>query len=211
MMPVSAPSAAIRSPRAARALASPLRQEIVDALVSGGAATIAAIAASLERRPDTLYFHLRALERAGLVRRIGTHGSGRSAAALFDVPARPMRLDYGGRPPQRAARLGPTLDSLLRLARRDVRRALSHAHTRAEGEARELWVGRVRGRIGRGQLERVNALLAECFSIINTARGGADAVPIALAFALTPMRSTAARARSSSSDSSASTRRRRKS
>lgn len=208
-MPVAAPSSAIRSPRAALALASPLRQEIVDAIVSGGPSTVAQLASALERRPDALYFHLRSLERVGLLRRTGTTGSGRSAAAVYDVPVRPMRLDYGGPPPKRTARLGPALDSLLRLARRDVRRALTHPKTRAEGAIRELWVARVRGRIGKKELDRVNALLRQCFSIINSASGGSDAVPIALAFALTPIRGETQAARPSVSKSRAAAHRRR--
>ena len=178
----------IRTPRAARALASPVRQEIVDALEHVGASTVAELAAHLERAADGLYFHVRALERVGVVERVGERGEGRARAAVFDVPGRPMRLDYAGAPAKRVARLGPALDCLLRLARRDVRRALAHPRTGLDGECRELAVIRVRGRVSRDELCRINALLEEVTEVVRGSCGGADGVPIALAVALAPIR-----------------------
>jgi DNA-binding transcriptional ArsR family regulator len=177
----------IRTPKEARALAAPVRQEIVDALEHAGACTIAELAAHLERAPDGLYFHVRALERAGLVRRVGEKGTGRAKAALFDVPGRPMRMDYSGSPRARVARVGPTLDGILRLAHRDTKRALADGGACVEGEARDLWVARARGRVGREDLVRINGLLAECARIVRESRGGEGTTPVALAFALTPI------------------------
>src|SRR5262245_6928366 len=108
----------IRRPRQIRALASPLRQEILDVLESLGPSTIAALAQRLARRPDSLYFHVRKLEGLGLLTRSGVTGSGRGEAALYDVPGRPMQLIYGDTPAARSTRLLPPLDAVLRLARR---------------------------------------------------------------------------------------------
>ncbi len=192
-MPRATTSHLIRAPRSARALASSIRQEIVDALESAGPSTIAAIAILLEKKPDALYFHIRALERVGLVKRTATNGTGRKAAAVYDVPGRPMQLDYSGSATARAERLGPTLDSLLRLARRDVRRALTNPEARGEGEARDLWVARARGRVGPDGLRRINELLGECARIVREAEPSPDAIPVALAFALTPLSESHAR------------------
>lgn len=179
----------IRAPKAARALASPIRQEIVDVLESAGPSTIAELAAHLDRPADGLYFHIRALERVGLLRKVGEKGEGRAKSAQFDVIARPMRLDYSGSPSARVARVGPTLDGILRLARRDVRRALNQGRARVDGETRELWVARSRGRVSPEDLARLNTLLEECARIVREGRSDTpDAVPIALAFALTPVR-----------------------
>jgi DNA-binding Lrp family transcriptional regulator len=176
----------VRSPAQIRALSSPVRQEIVDAIEAAGPSTIAEVAASLGRRPDALYFHTRELEKVGLLRRVGTRGEGRSAAAVFDLPVRPLRLDYATAR-GRAARLGPALDALLRLARRDTRRALYAAEAVADGPGRDLWVARFRGRVTPSDLARINALLEECAGILRESRTGPDARPVALAFALTPL------------------------
>lgn len=186
------PPGSVRSAAQIRALASPLRQEILDAVEAAGPSTVADLAAALARRPDALYFHAKALEKAGLLRRTGTRGEGRSRAAVFDVPARPLRIDYAT-PRGRAARLGPVFDALLRLARRDTRRALDMPDAVAEGPARDLWVARFRGRVTADDLMRINALLEECSTILRESRDGPDARPVALAFALTPLAAEPAR------------------
>lgn len=176
----------VRTPAQVRAIASPVRQEVLDAVEAAGPSTVADLAGTLGRRPDALYFHIRALEKVRLLVRVGTRGQGRSEAAVFDVPARPVRIDYAS-PRGRAARLGPVLDSILRLARRDTRRALALSAAVAEGPARDLWVARFRGCVGPTDLARINGLLDECSAILRDARSGEGGTPVALAFALTPL------------------------
>lgn len=174
----------------ARALSSPLRQEIVDALESQGPSTIAALAQRLGRRADTLYFHVRALERVGLLKRRGTVGKGRKEAAVFDLPGRPLRLVYGSTPAERRRRVGPALDSLLRIARRDVKRALGAADVSTEGPRRDLWVARARGWMTPARLARANTLLGELLELMYEAPPREGTQPVALAFALTPLKRT---------------------
>lgn len=57
----------LTDPSMVKALASPARQEIVDALQAAGARTIAELAALLARPADSLYFHVRSLVKVGLV------------------------------------------------------------------------------------------------------------------------------------------------
>ncbi len=162
---------------------------------AGGPSTIASIALRLARRPDSLYFHVRALQRAGIVMRSGFQGTGRERAAVYDLPARPTRMVYGQTPAQRERRAGPALDSILRLARRDVRRALkADAVVTSHGPERELWVSRMRAWLTPPQLARANALLHELSDLFRESPPREDATPIALAFALTPLVETRARA-----------------
>ncbi len=49
----------LADPQRIRALASPARLEIIEALQIGGPATVAEIASRLARQPDSLYHHLR--------------------------------------------------------------------------------------------------------------------------------------------------------
>ncbi|HYV40165.1 MAG TPA: helix-turn-helix domain-containing protein, partial [Thermoanaerobaculia bacterium] len=57
----------ITRPDQLAALASPVRQEIVDVLAGMPRAPIAAIAAALGRPANGLYYHVRELVRVGLV------------------------------------------------------------------------------------------------------------------------------------------------
>ncbi|MBK7369631.1 MAG: helix-turn-helix transcriptional regulator [Candidatus Eisenbacteria bacterium] len=56
-------------PRAIEALASPVRQDLVVLLENSPPLAVTELARRLGRRPDALYHHLRALQRAGLVER----------------------------------------------------------------------------------------------------------------------------------------------
>ncbi len=176
----------IDSPRQIAALASPARQEIVDAAVSGGAFTVADLARRLGRPADALYFHVRQLERVGLLQRAGERGNGRDRAGLFDLPGRPLRLRYGSRA-QRARRIGPVIDGILRLARRDVRRAFARSGSVVEGRNRDTWGARARGWLDPRELRRANRLLELLLALVNSGAPRAGAKPVALVFALTPL------------------------
>ncbi|MDX9911756.1 MAG: helix-turn-helix domain-containing protein [Phycisphaerales bacterium] len=179
----------IREPRQVRALASPVRQEVLDVLMHAGALPAGEIAERMGVAPDGLYFHLRLLERVGLVRRAGSTGAGRREAALWDVPGRPMVLDYehgSSTASSRVRRLSPPLDAILRLTRRDVRRALARDQASFSGPRRDVWVARFRGKVSPSELEEINALLAQAAEIVRGARGGPGSRSVALTFALLP-------------------------
>jgi len=176
----------IREDRQYRVLNSPVRQEVVDVMESMGPCTIASVAERLGRRPDTLYFHFRALEASGLVRRIGEEGSGREKAVVYDLPGRALRLSYAGSTVQRSKRVGPVADSVLRLARRDVKRALGRGDVVVEGPAREVWVARSRGWLTRAEVARVNGLLGRATEMVRRGRERKGAHAMSVVFALTP-------------------------
>src|SRR5262245_47733719 len=71
---------------AVAALASPVRQEIIDTLEALGGATIAELAGALGRPADGLYYHVRRLVRAGLL-------VGAGSPEVYRTP-RTLRLDY---------------------------------------------------------------------------------------------------------------------
>lgn len=166
-----APVYLIREPAQLRALASPVRQEILDALAAAGESPIAELAAQLGRRPHALYYHLRALERVGLVRRTGTRRNGKSDAALYSVPAPRMTLQYRFGASGFSAGMLRTLGAMLRLTERDFRRALRFRTAEAEGPRRNLLCSRTKARLTAAQLERVNTHLAALFEELAGAQG----------------------------------------
>lgn len=186
------------------ALASPVRQEVVDAAVALGPFSIAELAFRLGRPADALYFHVRRLERVGLLRRVGERGHGRDRAAVYDLPGRPLRIRYGAAS-SRVRRIGPVLDAALRLARRDTRRALARADAVVDGAARNTWCARARGWLdGRG-LRRANRLLGELLAVLDSGGPRRGAVPVALVFSLTPLEARSSSRRSRTRDGRAGT------
>jgi predicted ArsR family transcriptional regulator len=171
------------------ALASSVRQDIVDILASAGPATAPEIARSLGRRPDGLYFHLRLLSRVGLLK-VGTrpNSSGR-VVATYDVPGRPLRIRYdlsdrgGSRAVSRVAA------SMLRTASRSFARAAAKGDARVAGPRRELWAARTRGWLTEEGLEEVNEIFARLIELFNNRPAPENVCSYEVTLVLSPARS----------------------
>jgi DNA-binding transcriptional ArsR family regulator len=146
----------IRTRKQLRALTSAARQEIVDVLAEMGTASVAEIAATLGRPADALYFHLRALQNAGLVKQAGDRERGRRREALFRTVAPELFLHY--EPASRENRRAVTaiVSSMLRLGIRDFRRAFEGGDVIVAGPHRELWALRRTARLSLQQVAEVN-------------------------------------------------------
>lgn len=68
-------------------MASPVRARLIACILAGGEVSISQIAAELGRRPDSLYHHMRILERVGLIEQIGRRPAGRNKEAVFRAVA----------------------------------------------------------------------------------------------------------------------------
>ncbi|HKQ50281.1 MAG TPA: helix-turn-helix domain-containing protein [Phycisphaerae bacterium] len=178
------------------ALASPLRQEIVDVVTATGPCSIARMAAALGRPPDRLYFHIRRLEAVGLLTQNGTVGNGRTAAALYDVPGRPLRIRYDRRDKSRTRAIGAVHDGVLRLARRDLKRAMASARSVVNGPLRDTWGGRSRGWMTSTQIRRLNRLIEQMINLVRSGDARKGAKPVAFTFVLAPPRQRPAKPKS---------------
>ncbi|MCC6677407.1 MAG: helix-turn-helix transcriptional regulator [Phycisphaerales bacterium] len=174
----------IHAPAQIRALASPARQEIVDALVAAGPCSIAELAAHTGRAPDSLYHHIRLLKKSGLILERNPRKSGRHIAAIYDLPGRPVFISYRDAQPRS---LNAVVAAALRLGLRDFRRALDREDTVADGPARNLWGGRVKGWVGPEELLEINTLLRRLYELIHTGAPGPGRRPQTFSFALAPV------------------------
>ena len=174
----------IDRPAQLRALASPLRQELFDVLEAAGPCGVAELAERLARAPDSLYFHLRRLLRVGLVVERERRQEGRHAYAVYEVAARPMRID---RSKARDKDMQAIVGGILRLAARDFRRGLRYPASIAAGSARNHAGARVRGWVDAQRLARANQLLEELSDLLRSGRPGPGCEPVALAWVLAPV------------------------
>ena len=181
--PPASPPAFIRTAAQVRALRSPTRQEIIDALASSGPASAAELAALLNRAPDALYFHLKSLLKVGLVIERDARKTGRHVAAIYDLPAHPMRLSYAK--PVRKQDIAAVVTSAVRLSLRDFQRGLD-AGAASDGPRRVLWGGRVKGWVRGEDIERLNQLIQEAHAILRAGRPGDGTIPLTLGFVLAP-------------------------
>ena len=159
----------IDTPAQLRSLASPVRQEIVDVLVSAGPASIAQLAAFLGRPADGLYFHIRSLLRSGLLVEHAPRRSGRHAAARYGVPGRPLRIRWSAR---HGPAIGRVMRAALRLAARDLERSLGRPFASTAGPHRTLWSGRSKGWVGPADMRRINRLVTGITAILQRGKPG---------------------------------------
>lgn len=146
----------IRSETQLAALAAAARQEIVDVLEQIGTVSVAELAAALGRPADALYFHLRALARAGLVRNVGHRTRSGRKEALYRTVKPELQLGYQPRNAANRRAVSAIVASMLRLANRDFRRSFEAGRVVVSGAYRELWAWRKVGRLSRATLARLN-------------------------------------------------------
>lgn len=185
---------AIRDPRAIEALASPVRQELIDTLyVLGGTATAAALADALGHHADGLYYHLRVLCDVGLIDEIAaTQGKERTFRLTGDTEA-PLRLAYENGPGGNTEALMTYVSGLLKVAGKDFEQAIAAPDTIVDGDSRQLWASRNKGWLSTADIEEVNVLLERLCSLVSQTRSGKRDTLMTLAFVLAPSMARAKR------------------
>ena len=179
----NAPPHLIRSGKQLAALAAAVRQEIVDVLEQMGTVSVAELAAALGRPADALYFHLRALTRAGLVQSAGHRSVEGRKEALYRTVAPKLQLQYEPKNPANRKAVSAIVASMLRLAVRDFSRSLQPDNVVVSGPHRELWALRKVGRLSHAQLGALNRginRLVEQVAVPGRAGGRLYAVSVVL-------------------------------
>src|SRR5690242_15813062 len=92
----------ISHPAQLSVLRSSARQELLDVLTRVDAVSIAELGAMLGRASDGLYYHVRALERAGLVAAAGTRTVRGRSEQLYRAIASQFALRYAPAPQRHA-------------------------------------------------------------------------------------------------------------
>jgi len=146
----------IRATQQLAALASSARQEVADALAGMGTVSVAEIAATLGRPADALYFHLRALQKAGLVRQAGYRTRGGRKEALFRTVAPELFLRYEPHDDANRQGVNAIVGSMLRMGIRDFQRGFQEPNVIVDGPHRELWALRKTGRLTLADIAGVN-------------------------------------------------------
>jgi DNA-binding transcriptional ArsR family regulator len=148
-----------------RAVASPVRAAIIDALEVVGPASIVQLAMAIGYPPDGLYYHLRVLERIGLVVRARPERGTR--AEKFDLPGRPATLRYRLDDRKQGRAMAKVVATMVRSAERSFRRAFAPGRAQVKGPQRNLRAGRRTAwltpselRVLNRYVERIHALFA---------------------------------------------------
>jgi DNA-binding transcriptional ArsR family regulator len=177
---------AIGDARRIKVLASPVRHELVDTLSAlGGKASVAQLALQLGRPADGLYYHLRVLQKAGLVEELAQEG-GERIYRLAGSGKAPLRLAYEPESRGTVPALSSYARGLLKVAQRDFERGLRTAGVAMQGERRQLWAARNKGWVGPAELEEVNLLLEKLCELTSRPHAPGRDMLMSLAFVLAP-------------------------
>jgi hypothetical protein len=152
-----------------RGLASPVRQEIVDAVTGMGPSSIAALARALGRAPNAFYFHIAKLERLGLLVRRGASGARGRPFALYDVPGRPMAVVYQPDEAKTKAPMVKLVRAMVASAARSFIRSYRPDRAVVTGPQRNLWASRSKQWLSPRELRQVNAHLQALADLLNRA------------------------------------------
>lgn len=173
----------IRNPRTIRALASPVRLAILDTLEAIGPCPAAEVASLVGLNVDAVYYHLRMLQRLGLV----VSGVGKSAprsGAVFSVP-RPLALAYS-RDGASASAITKVVGAMLRGALRIFSAAFSTS-SKLKGARREVWAAQRFSRLTPSQVGHLNRLLNEIVDLLAEGRDSRKGKLYAFTFVLSPL------------------------
>jgi predicted transcriptional regulator len=148
------------------ALASSARQEIIDVLSQMGTVSVAELAATLGRAADTLYYHLRILQKAGLVVGCGARVIQGRSEALYR--SKNLNIDYEIARQKNTRSLTAVASSMLRLGIRDFEEALQNDEIVVTGNHRELWSARKTGLLTKKQLSEINGSIKKLLGSVSS-------------------------------------------
>jgi hypothetical protein len=177
----------VDDPAQVEALASAVRQEILDTVIGLRRCTVRELAEALGRPADGLYYHVRQLVAVGLLREVRGVDRGASDALLVAPTQGIARLVYDPPTAKRNRAIRQVAGALLRSAEADFAGALGTERVRTSGRRRNLNASRQRAWLDDAQLLEVNALLARVQTIFTQATRPAGGALHSLTFVLAPL------------------------
>jgi DNA-binding transcriptional ArsR family regulator len=171
-----------------RALASPMRQALIDTLEASGPCSVAELAELVGRPADSLYYHLRILQKVKLVHETVDQLADGRAGTIIDVVGRPIRIRYDPSNRRGVATIVKAAEGMLRAALRGFRRGFRMPGVCVKGRGRELWASRSTPWLTPEELAEVNSQIERLLAIVARARGSRPGSrPYELTFVLSPV------------------------
>jgi len=171
-----------------RALASPVRIEIVGVFQSYGALAIRELAEKLSRPMDGLYHHVRLLQKVGIVRVARTRRVGKRDESVYELTAE--RFGHQASPQTAAMKrtIVETATAALRLAGREFERAiLLHERSNELNRPAESKLSRQKSWLTEADLTKLHRMLNKIESFLQKRLHRKEGQPFALTTVLVPL------------------------
>jgi predicted ArsR family transcriptional regulator len=182
----------IRTKEQKKAIASPLRMELLGLFTDRNPLSVAQMADRVGRPATALHYHVGMLEKTGLLRRTGHNRSGRRPEALYLPAADLFKLEQRRGDPSDAESALKTLSTAFRMAERDMKAALTHPATRSTGPHRNAYGARMHCRLSKKDLAELNRHLRAIEKMLSRSHKTHEPSPndafVSLTVALMPLR-----------------------
>ncbi|MBX2797132.1 MAG: helix-turn-helix domain-containing protein [Myxococcales bacterium] len=165
-MPTQTPHRAhdVCDPEQRKALASPIRLEILGLLDTPQPQSVRDLAHQMGRPTTAVYYHVHRLVEVGLVRRVGSRPRRKKPEALFGLVADTLTLPVDT--PDQHEDAARTLRAAQRMAARDMAASLTHGTARFEGDHRNFLAVRLHAACSPDALRRINAHLDAVIALL---------------------------------------------
>ena len=177
----------IRRAEQLAALSSPVRCRIVESLSVHGPSSVREIASRVDRLPESLYYHVRALVDVGIVLQRGKRKVGRRSEAVYRLVAPRLVIDPKQRSRAYLEALTGTCAAVLRLAERNYRTSVDRGGFTLSGAKRSLLVRRCTARLDRAGLTELNQLLDRVADLLEEHEDSKSSDTYALTIVLTQL------------------------
>ena len=162
----------IKSPAAWRAILSPVRREIVEAMQELGPCPIADVAAASGRPADALYRHVSILVKAGFLVDAGTRKGKRNPERLYDAAANDFRAPNVRRAgaADEQQMIAATAEAFAKATARSMRASASAGRLACDAASRNFAVTHYLTWLTPSRFEEVRSLLLRINEIIEAGR-----------------------------------------
>ena len=174
-----------------REIATPVRNEIRLAMEMLGRCSIAELAEHMRRSAESLYYHIRKLENAGLVVQVDTRIANGREEAVYSLCAPRMRVDTSNRQPKFIAALIRGARILLRFSERSLSRAFEDPNVRMQGDNRECRIIQLISRVDNKKLAELNRRILDLEEFMQSCDDPGSDQKFVLTVCLSPMTATA--------------------
>ena len=177
----------IKSAEQVRALRTPLRQEIVQALMKLGACTVRELADELGHAPAALYYHVHALEAAGIAIEIDKRRAGSRPEGIYELVAEKIMIDRSETSKPFLSALAELQRATLRMAERELTRAVEARGDTPAADTTSPMLLRISSRLRPRDAARAAKLLRELAQFLaeNDDAAAGDAHSLTIAFVRT--------------------------
>ena len=151
----------IKSAEQVRALRTPLRQEIVQALTKLGACTVRELADELGHAPAALYYHIHALEEVGIAVETNKRRGGGRPEGVYELVAKRILIDRSETSGAFLSALAELQRASLRTAERELMRAVEARGDRSAADTASPMLLRLSSRLRHRDAARAAKLVRE--------------------------------------------------